>query len=75
MKKLQFIKELMVYKKVKKYLNKPKNDDHDHEIKLDVSSNIDGQSVEEKNKKVNKTKGIFEGIKENKIFKKNEKRK
>ena len=67
--KLQLIKELMVYKKVKKYIKKQEDDGEEIKDTLEGSIIDDVKSVEEKNKKENKNKGFFEGIKENKIFK------
>ena len=74
-KKLQLIKELMVYKKVKKYFKKQNSNIADEDKNKQIKTNLDGsnaddaQSIEDKNKKENKIKGIFEGIKESKIFK------
>ena len=69
--KLQLIKELMVYRKIKKKIKKHNNKEINEVNNKSVKDNLtdDAQSVDDKNKSENKNKGFFEGIKENKYFK------
>ena len=66
---LKLIKNLMVYKKYKKYANKIQDSVMDEFSHKEGSNNDDIPSLPEKNKKEDKSKGNFESITSKKEFK------